>query len=389
MKRVVEMERKTFDLKNVVLFAGAICAYLIGSGFATGQEVLQFFTTSGTKGVFAALIFLVIMGATTSALCAIGYQRQFKNPYDVFEYYCGKAIGQVYVWYSVILNYCVFVVMLAGGGATINQNFGTPTYIGTGIIALTALFTALLGMEKLIKIIGVIGPVKILLVVILGASATAALFGQPSLLAEGNSAIQVAGIKSASSNWAWSGALYAFLCIMVSIPFLVNCGASSGSQKEARTIGIVGIGAFTVAVIMLVISELVNYKLVIGKQVPTLEIAAHISPILETIFSILIVVAIYSAVSSLLLMTVRKFAVDRTKKFNIIAVALTLVGMSFGGVIPFDKLVNVLYPLAGYSAIAFIGFMVYKELKAKIPTEAIAAKEEVIELEELNTQASA
>lgn len=98
---------------------------------------------------------------------------------------------------------------------------------------------------------------------------------------------------------------------------------------------------------------------------PTLVIAEHISPILGTIFSILIILAIYSAASSLLLMTVRKFAVDKTKKFNIIAIVLTVVSMSFGGILPFDKLVNILYPLAGYSAIAFIGFMIYKELKIK------------------------
>jgi uncharacterized membrane protein YkvI len=99
--------------------------------------------------------------------------------------------------------------------------------------------------------------------------------------------------------------------------------------------------------------------------VPTLAIASNISPVLETIFSILIVIAIYSAVSSLLLMTVRKFAVDKTKKFNTIAAVLIVIGMLFGGIVPFDKLVNILYPLAGYSAIVFIGFMAYKELKIK------------------------
>jgi uncharacterized membrane protein YkvI len=210
----------------------------------------------------------------------------------------------------------------------------------------------------------------------LGISSVITLFGQPTLLSEASRVIPTLGIESASSNWAWSGALYAFLCLMVSIPFLVSCGASASNLKEAKTIGIVGTVAFTVAVIMLLIAELVNYKLIIGKQVPTLVIASKISPILETIFSVLIVLAIYSAVSSLLLMTVRKFAMDKTKKFNIIAIALTVIGMLFGGVIPFDKLVNSLYPLAGYSAIIFISFMIYKELKIKIKNvEANAIKE--------------
>lgn len=364
-KKGEKMGKKEVSLKNVILFAGAICAYLIGSGFATGQEVLQFFTTSGTKGLLATIIFLVIMSASAYTLCGVGQKKKFKNPYDIFEYYCGKVVGRVYVWYSVLLNYCIFVVMLAGGGATINQYYGAPIYMGTGLIALLALGTAILGMEKLIKIIGVIGPVKILFVAILGITAVVNLFGHPTLLAEATKAIPALGLKSASSNWAWSGALYTFLCLMMSIPFLVNCGASAKSLKEARMIGLVGSIAFTGAIVMLVMSELVNFKLIIGKQVPTLAIAASISPVLESIFSILIVVAIYSAVASLLLMTVRKFAVDKTKKFNIIAAVLTAVGMIFGGVIPFDKLVNILYPLAGYSAIVFIGFMTYKELKIR------------------------
>ncbi len=363
------MGNKTVSVKSVVLFAGAICAYLIGSGFATGQEVFQFFTANGIKGILATFIFLVIMGASSYVLCGIGQKMKFENPYDVFEYYCGKVIGQVYIWYSVVMNYCIFVVMLAGAGATINQYYGTPIYIGTGVIALLGLGTALLGMEKLISIIGVIGPVKVLFVAILGIAGLITIIGQPTLLAEANRSISTLGMKTASSNWAWSGALYAFLCLMMCIPFLVNCGASARSTKEAKTTGIVASIAFTVAIVMLVVAELANYKLIIGKQVPTLAIAADISPLLGVIFSVLIVVAIYSAVASLLLMTVRKFAVDKTKKFNIIATVFTAIGMVFGGMIPFDKLVNILYPLAGYSAIVFIGFMFYKELKTKL-TEA-------------------
>lgn len=359
------MEKESISLKRVVLLAGALCAYWIGSGFATGQEVLQFFSTSGTKGIMAALIFLVITSVLTYTLYGIGQKKQFDNPYDVFEYYCGKALGQVYIWYSVVLVYAIFVVMLAGAGATIHQYYGIQTYIGTGTIALLALGTAVLGVEKLIDIIGVIGPIKIVFVAIVGIAGLVTLSGQPGLLSEATRLMPTLGFKSASSNWAWSGILYAFLALMVSIPFQVDCGKSAKSVKEARTAAIVGSVAFTIAIILLVIAELVYYKLIIGQQVPTLEIAKHISPILGLIFSILIVVSIYSAVASFLLMVVRKFAVDRTKKFNIIATVLTAIGMFFGGVLPFDKLVNILYPLAGYSAIVFACFMIYKELKEK------------------------
>ena len=36
------------SIRNVVTFAGAFIAWIIGSGFATGQEILQFFTSYGS-----------------------------------------------------------------------------------------------------------------------------------------------------------------------------------------------------------------------------------------------------------------------------------------------------------------------------------------------------
>lgn len=368
------MEKKPISWKKIIVLAGALSAYWIGSGFATGQEVLQFFTTSGTNGILAAFIFLFITVFLTYGLYGIGQKKKFANPYDVFEYYCGKVLGQVYVWYSVVLVYAIFVVMLAGGGATIEQYYGIPTYIGTGVIAILALGTVLLGVEKLIDIIGVIGPIKILFVAIVGIAGIMTLTDQPTLLSEGSRLMPTLGFKAASSNWAWSGALYAFLALMVSIPFQVDCGASAGSLKEARMAGVVGTIAFTVAIISLVVGELVYYQLIVNQQVPTLAIANHISPTLGLVFSILIVLSIYSAVASFLLMTARKFALDRTKKFNLIAVVLTAIGTFFGGVFPFDKLVNILYPLAGYSAIVFAAFMFYKELFGKDSTETAEQK---------------
>ena len=35
------------DKKAVMKYAGAFIAWVIGSGFATGQEILQFFTSYG------------------------------------------------------------------------------------------------------------------------------------------------------------------------------------------------------------------------------------------------------------------------------------------------------------------------------------------------------
>ena len=49
------MDNNKVSWVNVIKFAGAVIAFLIGAGFATGQEVLQYFAgrhRSGSPPVF-------------------------------------------------------------------------------------------------------------------------------------------------------------------------------------------------------------------------------------------------------------------------------------------------------------------------------------------------
>lgn len=39
------------DIRAVIKFAGAFIAWIIGSGFATGQEILQFFPVMDTAAM--------------------------------------------------------------------------------------------------------------------------------------------------------------------------------------------------------------------------------------------------------------------------------------------------------------------------------------------------
>ena len=49
------MKQKTNWL-NVVKYAGAYIAFIIGSGFATGQEIIQFYTSYGIWGIGSVAI---------------------------------------------------------------------------------------------------------------------------------------------------------------------------------------------------------------------------------------------------------------------------------------------------------------------------------------------
>lgn len=43
-------------MKRVLLIASAFIGVIVGAGFASGQEVLQYFTSFGMMGTFGAMI---------------------------------------------------------------------------------------------------------------------------------------------------------------------------------------------------------------------------------------------------------------------------------------------------------------------------------------------
>ena len=65
--------------KRVMNIAGAYIAFLIGSGFATGQEVLQYFTSYGYMGVVGALLTLVLFLYVGVSFITAGFENKFEK----------------------------------------------------------------------------------------------------------------------------------------------------------------------------------------------------------------------------------------------------------------------------------------------------------------------
>ncbi|MDD7183921.1 MAG: hypothetical protein PUH46_09635, partial [Peptostreptococcus porci] len=52
--------KKDYSINKIMVFAGSYVATIIGSGFATGQEIMQFFSFYGLAGLMGAVVSLII-----------------------------------------------------------------------------------------------------------------------------------------------------------------------------------------------------------------------------------------------------------------------------------------------------------------------------------------
>ena len=144
---------------KVFQFAGTLVGTLIGSGFASGQEVMQFFTSYGVPGIFGSIVTTILFAVLGAVFMNYGYKHAKSADFSSFRFFCGKYIGTFLEWFTILFCFLVGIIMISGAGATFNQYFGLPQFAGSAIMAAIALASALLGMNRIVKLLGSIGPV--------------------------------------------------------------------------------------------------------------------------------------------------------------------------------------------------------------------------------------
>lgn len=343
---------------RITALAGAYVACVIGSGFATGQEIIQFFSGHGTKSVTGTLISGALFAWIGATLMKHGCEHQLDTPEKVLTYYFGKRLGKVAGFFILLFLYSVFAVMIAGAGATLNEYFGLPMMAGRILIAVLSLATVVSGLQKAGDILAPIGMVIIAFTLITGI---VSILKNPQGIAKADEIISTLSITRAKGGWFISALLYPAYN-SVSVLFLACClGAVSRNKKEAVTGGILGGILLTLAIFTMNLGLISDIGNIFAKNVPTLVLADKISSIAGIVFSVIICCGTYTTAAPMLWGITRQFAEDRTEKSLLVATALTAVGLILG-MTDFRVLVNVIYPYSGYAGILLMMVVAYKDV---------------------------
>lgn len=352
-------EGKT-SVGNILKFAGAFVAFMIGSGYASGQEIMQFFTAYGIWSFGGLIIALVLFTWTGKVLMNYGYRHRDYSAEVMgdrcYRYYCGKYFGIFMSWFTPIFLILVCVVMAAGAGATLAQYFGLPEWVGIVGMCVLVFVTNMFGFKKLLAIIGALGPITIIFSIIVAIFAIAS---NPSGLTEIGSHTEtfeaMAHATSDPSWWAFAGILYVAYQMGVSAPFLSQTGATANNGREAKWGAILGGVLFIAAGILMNCALMCYIDDVSQLEVPTLYLANLIGPVMGVIFSIILLDEIYSTAAPMLWTSVNRFAPEGTKYnklvqaiFNIIVLVIAMSPLSY------SELLGIIYPFSGYIGIIFI-----------------------------------
>lgn len=349
------------DIKVTIKYAGAFVAWVIGSGFATGQELLQFFSSYSYKSIAVLIVNLIGFAVLGVVMLTKGFDNRNTTDFNHYDYYCGKKIGKIYSFIIPITLIMVMSVLISAAGATLEQYYSVNRFLGTAVMSVLILIVYLLGFERLVKIVSGVGIFVIVFVLFVGLYTA---FRDYSSFSEiGDYTDKLSEFQTAP-HWAISSVLYLSLNFLSGSNYYTTLGIHAESRKSAKWGAIIGSAALVTTIALINFSILFNAKDILNVSVPTLYLAQKISHVFGAVFSVVLILGIFSACTTTVWSFCSGFFRNDVKKNRIFSAATVLVCMLLGFV-PFGNLVAVLYPMIGYAGLFFIGAVAYKGISKK------------------------
>lgn len=330
------------NMKNILGIAMAFVGVVVGAGFASGQEILQFFSSFGYWGLLGGVVSglcFTILGMAVGELSQVSVSHSFKEGLYLI---CGPRLGVVVDIMITFFMYAIAVVMFAGGGSLMEQQWGVPAQYGSIAVMLITVLIVFLRVDRVMAFIGSVTPILVLMMIFLCIYS----WNTRDLPLEELDVIAHTKPQGAG-HWLVGSLLYVSYNMVVGAPFLMIAGAQATSRRNALLGGLVG-GLLLGFLIVLISAGVFGRIDTIGSAaLPMLMLATEQSKLLGTIMSVVIFAMILTTSVGVLYSFSARIFTPNTLKFNIgtaIAGVLGLVGAKIG----FINLVGTVYPFFGY-----------------------------------------
>lgn len=335
-------------MKKSLQIGSAFVGLIVGAGFASGQEVMQYFTSFGVWGIFGGLLAMILFMFLGYTLAQIGSDIQSASHKGVIYYIGGKYIGAILDILITFFLFGVAVVMFAGSGSTFEQMFGVNMMTGSIIMVVLTILTLLLDTKKIINIIAVITPYLIAIIFII---LIYSIFTMDISFSEAN---EMALMQAqAAPNWVLGAFLYVSYNLAAGAALLI---VMSGGVKESKIAGRGGmIGGFILGglIILIHIGMFVKIDVVAGLDMPTLALANQIHPVVGVLMAIALLGMMYNTAVGMLYSFTVRFISPQNKSYRLVVVCVGLIGF-FASLIGFTTLVGKVYSTMGYIGFALI-----------------------------------
>lgn len=221
------MKRNIHVLQIAFTYIGTV----VGAGFATGQEILQFFTQYGRWATLTIMLSTLIFVWLGTKMMLIAHDISARSYEDLNRHLFGTKVGKWISWFTLIVLICVNSVMLAGAGSVFVERL--HLHYQTGLL-ITLIGTYLLlskGIKAILHMNTIVVPMMMIMSILL----------IHSTLSMPNPQSFITNTSDHNMLRAWiSPLLYTSFNLAMAQAVLVPLGSQTFSRKTIRWGGILG-----------------------------------------------------------------------------------------------------------------------------------------------------
>lgn len=328
--------------RTTVKIALAFVGLLVGAGFSTGREVIQYFVTFGSMGLWGVVLAGGLLAITGAVVIQLGSYFLAREHMSVFRNVAHPVVSR-FLDISVTLTlFAIGFVMFAGAGSTLDQQYGFPAWAGAGLMVLLVMATGLLDVDRVSDLISGVTPLVIVAVV--GAFLYVMFHLPPDL-----SVLDAAAARTTPpvSPWWLSAFNYAGLSLMLGVSMVLVIGGNHPNLRQAGRGGLAGGVLYTVLLLMSALALYLSIEQVGDADIPMLQLMVSIHPALGHVMVVVVFGMIYNTAIGVFYALGRRLTANRPDGYRRVFLLTCLAGygLSFIG---FDALMNAVYPAIGY-----------------------------------------
>ncbi len=327
---------------------------VVGAGFATGQEILQFFTRFGYWGTFAIAAATVMFIWLGTKMMLIASEIRAKSYEDLNKALFGEKYGRWISHFMLLVLLGVTAVMLAGAGTIFYEHWNISYQSGLLITIAGCFFLLRKGMKAILTVNTIVVPIMLLFTVLIISHT----LGSPGA----DKFLTLPSDHSIFAAWA-SPFLYTAFNLSMSQAVLVPLGAEIGDRKTiiaGSWIGGIGIG------FMLLAGHIALSVHMPGIQqyaIPMGGIAKALGHSVQFIYIFIIFAEIFTTlIADIYGLTLQ---LEERLKWSRSLITLLILGVCYlASQIGFGVLLSTLYPMFGLISFGWLYLIIRKKAAA-------------------------
>jgi uncharacterized membrane protein YkvI len=339
------------NIRLTLQVAATFVGTVVGAGFATGREIVQFFTQYGawgTNGIVVSGILFIFAGSKLMITAQNIGARSYK---DLNVFLFGPVFGAVMNGLVLFVLFGSSAVMLSGAGAVFHEQLGWPWQAGLFLTTVLCFLALLNGLKGVMAVNAFVVPVMIVF--------TLFAAGVQWTASHDNALTPPFPFHSGRLSWLISALSYASFNLFAAQAVLVPLGHDIRDKQAIKNGGRLG-GLLLMVLLLVSHWTLSGHPDTVFFQIPMAEVIRTFGMGIHLLFLAVIFGEIFTTLIGNIYGVKRYLA----QRFSIREPVLTalLLGLiypisQFG----YGPLLSNLYPLFGYLSLVFLLFVLLKK----------------------------